>query len=207
MKKEILLIFVVLIPLFFITFSLSAQQSEQMTDPRDTQVYKTITITKPIIGFNDIVISQTWMAENLNYEMPDSWCYDDDPKNCEQYGRLYTWEAAKTACPEGWHLPTDLEWQKLMHFFGKGGLSYNEGDKQNYTALIKGGESGFSVRLGGVRDSYGEFYNFMSYGFFWSTTEYDAVTAWSYNFNSGNGGVNRDSNKKRTAFSCRCLQD
>jgi hypothetical protein len=38
-----------------------------------------------------------WMTKNLNVETADSWCYDDNPVNCNRYGRLYTWEAAKSA--------------------------------------------------------------------------------------------------------------
>jgi uncharacterized protein (TIGR02145 family) len=58
------------------------------------------------------------MAENLNYATPDSWCYADSLSNCKVYGRLYTWEAAMKACPNGWHLPTDEEWKTLEHFIG-----------------------------------------------------------------------------------------
>ncbi len=106
-------------------------------DNRDGQVYRTVKIGE-----------QTWMAENLNYEyMPDtlSVCYDEDPINCEKYGRLYTWAAAmdsaarfsdngkdcgngtecsangnvRGACPVGWHLPSNAEWITLKDFIAK----------------------------------------------------------------------------------------
>ncbi len=66
-----------------------------LKDLRDGQTYKTV-----VIGEGDN--AQTWMAENLNfaYNIPtakfdsSSFCYDNDPKNCEIYGRIYLWSAA-----------------------------------------------------------------------------------------------------------------
>ena len=58
--------------------------------------------------------SQWWMAENMNINIENgSWCFDDDPKKCEEFGSLYNWESALEACPLGWHLPTDDEWKQL----------------------------------------------------------------------------------------------
>src|SRR5688572_4717187 len=53
-----------------------------------------------------------WMTANLNLEISNSYCYDNIKKNCEQYGRLYTWESAIQGCKllgEGWRLPTNGE--------------------------------------------------------------------------------------------------
>ena len=57
--------------------------------------------------------TQRWMAENLNYAIWDSDCFE-----CETYGRLYTWSSAKWVCPEGWHLPTLEEWNTLFAAVG-----------------------------------------------------------------------------------------
>jgi uncharacterized protein (TIGR02145 family) len=88
--------------------------------------------------------TQTWMADNLNYETENSYCYDDDSSNCSKYGRLYTWAAAmdsvgtwttngkgcgynktcsptypvRGVCPEGWHLPSTTEFETLFTAVG-----------------------------------------------------------------------------------------
>ncbi|MCQ2097384.1 MAG: hypothetical protein MJY87_05495 [Fibrobacter sp.] len=55
-----------------------------------------------------------WMSKNLSVDIPGSSCYQNINENCEIYGRLYTWEAAQKACPEGWHLPESKEVNSLM---------------------------------------------------------------------------------------------
>jgi uncharacterized protein (TIGR02145 family) len=75
------------------------------TDNRDGKTYKTVTLG-----------TQTWMAENLNYETDTgSLIYNDNP---EPYGRYYNWYTAMVICPEGWHLPSDGEWSTLIDFLG-----------------------------------------------------------------------------------------
>ena len=84
-----------------------AQLQGSFTDSRDGKVYKTAKIGK-----------QTWMAENLNYDTTGSQCYNDSISYCDKYGRLYDWETAMKACPNGWHLPSYNEWTALIKFAG-----------------------------------------------------------------------------------------
>ena len=90
--------------------SASAGNDNEFVDPRDGTSYKLTTIG-----------SQTWFAENVNYQGKDvtGYCHSDKPENCDKYGKLYDWEAAKKACPTGTHLPTIEELQELMDFVGK----------------------------------------------------------------------------------------
>ncbi len=74
-------------------------------DSRDSQTYSTVQIG-----------DQCWMKENLNYTTGNSWCYDDNPANCDIYGRLYNASTAQTACPSGWYLPSDAEFGVLFSF-------------------------------------------------------------------------------------------
>ena len=81
-----------------------------MTDERDGQNYKTVTIEWEYINnwsnypfeFVERIPRITWMIENLNYAYlqptaeldSSSWCFNNEPDNCAGYGRLYLWSAA-----------------------------------------------------------------------------------------------------------------
>jgi len=63
--------------------------------------------------------TQTWMAQNLNYNADGSRCYDNLEINCKTYGRLYNWATANNVCPNGWHLPGDTEFGTLMIYIDR----------------------------------------------------------------------------------------
>ncbi len=129
---------------------------------------------------------QIWMAKNLNIKIKDSFCHSNFGGNCKKYGRLYTWEAAKKACPKGWHLPSDKEWKELLrHSGGYHCLRTEErvGDsKKSYNFLTKKGEDSFGALLGGARGDSGRFYAITNYGYYWSASEHPDRHAWYYTF-------------------------
>ena len=178
-------------------------------DKRDGQEYKVVDIG-----------NQTWMAENLNYQTDNSWWYDNDSANGEIYGRLYTWNDALTACPQGWHLPTDDEWKTLEIQLG---MSQSEADEYNWRGTDEGNKlkstngwynngngtnlSGFNALPGGERASgWTHFNNIKQDGTWWASTEwgYDGfVRNLFYSFS----GIYRSGELKVNAYSVRCVKD
>jgi uncharacterized protein (TIGR02145 family) len=116
--------------------------ANQYTDARDGKTYKTV-----VIG------TQTWMAENMNYAVAGSLCYDNKEEKCAAYGRLYTQEQARTACPQGYRLPSEDDFQKLEKFLGMSDEDAQKtGSKRGTdegTKLKEGGSSGFNGKLSG----------------------------------------------------------
>jgi len=142
------------------------------------------------------------MAENLNYNASGSKCYDNNESNCKKYGRLYNWSTANSACPSGWHLPSNAEWGTLVDFAGGEKLAGNilkatSGWSNNGNGVDA---AGFAALPGdGVGDS----------GNWWSANEYkansnEAVLRCMDNYNDG---VCTGRSSKNKLYSVRCLQD
>jgi uncharacterized protein (TIGR02145 family) len=145
-----------------------------------------------------------WMTENLNYKTANSWCYDNEEGQCQENGRLYNAAASKNACPDGWHLATDEEWQNLTKAYGgyrNGFDNTNVGNpKQSYAALLSGGESGFNARLVGYRNYNGEFIQNSRITRFYASNG-QSYRFWDYR------GVIRSKFVEEMGFSCRCVKD
>jgi len=155
--------------------------------------------------------NQTWMAENLNIEIGNSVCYFADPANCQKYGRLYDWETAKKACPSGWHLPSNAEWQTLVDFAGgdkvagkklkaKSGWNNNGSGTDNY---------GFAALPGGKGEDYNNNFEYVgSLGYWWSATESDADVVKCWAMIHDHESIDRfDLNKESEPVSVRCIQN
>ena len=194
----------------------------EMTDERDGQTYQTVKLG-----------DQTWLAQNLNYETDNSWCFQDDPAKCETYGRLYNWEAAMNACPAGWHLPTEPEWSALIKYLDPlsrpnavltesktaGGLMKTTGTTEDGTGLWAEPNEGatnlskFSVVPAGERvpTPAGMFNLLGQHAFFWTSTEYNDRSAGFRTLDYGHSGVTKGTSTtpmtKAYSLSVRCLMD
>lgn len=182
--------------------------SGYFTDKSDGRRYKWVQVG-----------TQVWMAENLNYKVKNSWCYDNKKSNCNKYGRLYNWRAANISCPSGWHLPTDDEWKTLeIHL----GMSQSEADDTERRGTDEGKKLkstsgwhssgngtdtvGFSALPGGYRDTGGKVYNLGYYGYWWSATADGSPQAWHRRLYYSDDGVVRRDNEDY-GFSVRCVRD
>ncbi len=153
--------------------------------------------------------TQTWMAENLNYVVEGSKCYEDDPANCDIYGSLYDWETALTVCPAGWHLPSDAEWQTLVDSRGGddlAGVSLKAGSGWNNSGNGTN-TSGFSALPGGYRYGSGTFSAVGRYGVWWSATPHDGDEAYTRGMNYLESNVSRSEHVKSDLYSVRCVKD
>ena len=183
-------------------------QTASFTDTRDGQVYNIVTIG-----------SQTWFAENLNYEAPNSYWYDYSYTNGDIYGRLYAWGVALTVCPSGWHLPSDDEWCTLTTYIDTsvncnvyGGSGKDVGYKMKsidwwYQNGNGSDAYGFKALPGGHRYINGNFYQMGKYAFLWAYTESRSDNAISRSIYYLNDEVCRNNDDKANGFSVRCVKD
>lgn len=193
--------FIILLSLFSLV-ALMVACSESFTDPRDGQSYDIVQIG-----------SQTWMAENLNYEIEGSACPEGDKRNCSKYGRLYTWDMARTVCPEGWRLPDSADFEKLISAAGgaevagyalkstSGWFKKGNGtDDYGFNALPAG------YRLGGSESAPGKFDGIGGYAHFWTATETPDGLAYYMLLDFSSKAAKLNAFGKDEARSVRCVK-
>ena len=206
------------------------------TDSRDGKIYKWVKIGE-----------QIWMAENLAYTGSDiqhitdnnewdnndynGWCYYNNSDSLGQiYGVLYQWHAAKTACPSGWHIPTNDEWTKLKNYLIENGYSYdgvignhgiakslatdsgwlisdNQGAVGNSDFSEYRNKTGFSALPSGNRTFNGSFDGLSHIVFFWSTDECCSYGSYCNYLNYSTEKVTYAPYEKVFGYSVRCIRD
>lgn len=176
--------------------------TSSFTDTRDGQVYKTVKLA-----------GRWWMAENFNYDTDGSWCYGGINSNCSAYGRLYTITTALDACPPGWHLPTDDEWQTLEAYLGIPIKDINttglRGINAGYLLTSEDG-LGFLAKFAGYMNTrYPMYYSLNQTACFWTST-YDAPSRkyWVRQLSSNSAKIERNrSAANYNGFSVRYIKD
>ena len=165
-----------------------------------------------------------------------SWCYENDSFNCDKYGRLYTWSAAmdsaaqfsenagtecgymrsctpnnlhRGVCPDGWHVPTDAEYDTL--FFYTGGFlsaSWNLKSASSWYSGFSANQYGFSVLPAGIRDYNGNFVDERYRTYFWTASEGNMDDyAWGKCFYYKDSEVSKVGKQKKVGLSLRCVKD
>ena len=144
------------------------------------------------------------MAENLAYKTKGSECYDGNGDNCQKYGRLYTFAAARKACPSGWHLPENDEWTMFKTF-----IEDSDGKEAAWVSLKSrdkwdgSDRYGFDVVPAGRATD--EFMDLGVSAHFWSATEEDG-DAYGWHLVPP-GDFTKDFDISTNMYSVRCLRD
>lgn len=194
--------------------------STAIVDKRDDNKYRTVVVGK-----------DTWMAENLRFAAPGSFCYEDKDIRCRSYGRLYTWadamrlpadyiensmsggilEEHQGVCPDGWHIPTNDEWIAL----GQNALNMRKGGigsaLKNKEFWARGGApisaaSGFNALPSGNRygDEYGEL---GSSTYFWTAAGGDGMGGVYWYLVNNKDDFTSAEDFDNAAFSVRCVKN
>lgn len=213
--------------------SINAKTSAQTTDQASSL---------PASQYPEVEIgSQTWMAKNLdvsNFNNGDpipeaktdaewaaagkagkpTWShYDNNPTNGQTYGKLYNWYAVndpRGLAPQGWHVPTDAEWETLVNFLGgmdaaggemkEAGTAYWEAPNTGAT-----NSSGFSALPAGARSFDDGKSNGLGFDAgFWSTTDNrSGRLPSSWVLGNRSSGVGVWGKGKAQGLSVRCVRD
>ncbi|MBI5010765.1 MAG: hypothetical protein HZB98_14215 [Bacteroidia bacterium] len=176
--------------------------------------------------------TQIWLAENLRTgryndgtEIPQvsyssRWsalstgalCWYDNSNIT--YGALYNWYAVSSGklCPSGWHIPSDEEWTTLTTFTGgteTAGNKLKEKGTLHWTSPNSGAtnSSGFTALPGGYRYYSGAYNAGKRYGFWWTSTESNSLSAFARDLYYGYAYIDKISSDKRSGASVRCVKD
>ncbi len=184
--------------LFFVVPALFAADFK---DKRDKQVYRTIHVD-----------GREWFADNLNFKTDGGYCFKDDEDNCMAYGRLYTWTAARTACPANWRLPTQADFESL---WSAAGADFNAGyllkTDYGWSGKTNGNDTlKFSAMPAGNRFDDETYGNLEKFAFFWSADDksegISVGNARVWYLTSKNMGFGYMSKPKTFGFSVRCVK-
>lgn len=178
---------------------------------------------------------QVWMTKNLNVDkfrngdpIPQAkteeewnnalknkqpaWCYyDNKPENEAKYGKLYNWYAVndyRGLAPQGYHIPSALEWTALINYLGNQSLASKKiKSKEGWPNKCNGtNEVGFSGVPAGCRNNKLGFFGEGRFSYWWTSTEsFNAAHSLSISFL--NDIVRNMGTDLGNGLSVRCLKD
>lgn len=206
---------------------------DTLIDSRDGKKYLTVPIgsacwMKQSLNFGKQVTSYTSTVTHpdmFNNSIYEKYAYNNDSTNLPNYGALYEWDelmnyttvpGGQGLCPNGWHVPTDAEWQTMVVAAGgtlittAGGFGGNKLKNVGEGFGMGAGTntSGFSAKHSGDRDSYGIFYGLGFRSIFWTSTPNGASVAYQYTLWADRDTIARGGNaQKITGFACRCVKN
>ena len=175
--------------------------------------------------------TQIWMSENLDvshYRNGDpiphimdaeiwgnltngAYChYNNDSSNNVKFGKLYNANAVlddRGLAPEGWHIPTNEEWDILENHIGKQQAGLHLKSLIGWDKNGNGNDLfGFNAYPAGARDSWGDFYNLGFDTYWWSSTT--SLTGIFYRYLSHDINFLQQWNDDGSSgFSIRCIKD
>jgi uncharacterized protein (TIGR02145 family) len=159
-------------------------------------------------------------TSQTNNDQLEKFCYNNYEENCGTYGGLYQWgemmqyattEDLQGICPTGWHIPSDGQMTELITFLGGANLA---GGKMKETGTVHWNtpntgatnEVGYTSLAGGLFSD--GTYLFLGQGStFWSSTQFDNVSAWYRCIYFDDDVIDRFHHFKTKGFGVRCLKD
>jgi len=196
------------------TVIIKTRPIEFFTDQRDGKSY-------PVKQFGEHI----WMLLNLNFSTTGSIFYNNNESFGKLgFGKLYPYAEAITACPPGWHLPSDGEWKELEKCVGVsesdldktstrgspyGGMMKEPGMRfwESENAKNSNNISGFSILPSGLYNVNKKVFTDPGmYAGFWSVSE-NLQTAFNRYFYATSDAINRlSSNVAEIKLSVRCVK-
>lgn len=152
-----------------------------------------------------------------------AWCYYANTSvNGTTYGKLYNWYAIndpRGLAPAGWSIPSDQDWTSLVTFLGgtavAGSKLRDAGTSWPSEAAVATNQSGFSALPAGhgnltfplsVPSTGEQFLNIDNATYFWTASQTNTATSWTWNVNMNNQ-LTRSNLHKKVALSVRCVKN
>ncbi len=185
--------------------------------------------------------TQIWMSENLAYlpevSPPSVGAHQEAfyyvagyagndvqaaiaTENYRKYGVLYNWKALQSACPSGWHTPSDNDWMILEEYLGMNVSELEEWDYRasgsvgkkikSSTGWSEGGNgnnnSGLNILPAGGRNTNGEFAALGLRVTFRTGNAGGSTFNFSRSLSYDNDGIHRGTAVHNSGLPARCIK-